>query len=889
VEYRVLGPLEVLAPGGPVALGGAKQRALLALLLLQAGRVVSTEQLIDDLWGERPPVSAGNALWVHVAGLRRALEPARQRGAPSVIVTRAPGYLIQIEPEQLDLVRFERLVAEGRQALAGGVAREAARLLREALGLWRGPALADLAAARFARDQAARLEELRLGALEDRIDADLACGSHGELVGELEAQAAAHPLRERLRGQLMLALYRSGRQAEALSVYRQTRTTLTDELGIDPSPALQRLEQAILAQDPGLELAAPAGRARQEATPPAPGQLIGNLPARNPTFTGRDDLLDRLAAHLQAGPGAAAVVQAHAVHGLGGIGKTQLAVEYAHRHQADYVLVWWIAAEQPLAIPGQLVALARRLAVPEQPEQAETIQRLWDLLRQHARWLLVFDNAEAPQDLRPCWPPGGHGHVLVTSRNPAWGALATTLPVDVPSRAEAVAFLQRRLGGHDTAVDLDRLAEALGDLPLALEQAAAYLEETASSPGAYLDLLGTHAGELFALGRPATTEQRIATTWTVALGRLRQQAPAAEDLLVLCAFLAADDIPHTLAAQRPDQLSDPLAATVRDPLGYQRLIGALRRYSLVKTSRDGDALSVHRLVQAVVRRQLDPDRHRQWATTAVLLVRAAFPADPGDPASWSSCARLLPHALAVTGHAAAAGIDPRTTAWLLNQAGSYLSQRADYQQARQLHERALDICETQLGADYPDTAHSLHHLGLVLHDQGDLHAARTLHHRALAIREARLGADHPDTAQSLNGLAHVLHHQGDLHGARTLHQRALAIHQAHTGPDHPLTASSLNGLGNALHALGDLPAARSMHERALTIRQARLGADHPGTAWSLSHLARVLRAQGDLQAARTLHERALAIREARLGADHPETLRGREELAAVAAELEYRG
>jgi DNA-binding SARP family transcriptional activator len=558
VEFRVLGPLEAEGPQGPVVLGGSKRRALLAVLLLHAGRVVSSQQLIDDLWGEQPPASAANALWVHVAGLRRALEPTRGRGAPSMIVTRAPGYLIEVEPERLDLARFERLVAEGRQALARGAAQEAAGLLRQALGLWRGPALADLTREPFARSQLPRLEELRLVALEDRIDADLSGGSHAELVGELEALTAIHPLRERMRGQLMVALYRCGRQAEALDVYRRTHATLVDELGLDPSPALQRLELAILSQDPSLEPTAPPGRYRLAGQPllHGPQPPVNNLPGHNPNFTGRDDLLDRLAAHLKAGPGATALVQAQAVYGLGGIGKTQLAIEYAHRHADEYELVWWIGAEQPSAIPDQLVALGRELRLPEAPDQAETIRALWKELRRRDRWLLLFDNAESVQDLRPYWPPGGHGHLLVTSRNPAWGGLAATLPVDVLPRVEAVAFLKRRLGGGDAVcnVDLDRMAAALGDLPLALEQAAAYLEETASSPGDYLDLLDTHAGELFALGHPATTEQTIATTWTVSLRQLRDQTPAAEDLLVLCAFLAADDIPHTLLVRHSDQL-----------------------------------------------------------------------------------------------------------------------------------------------------------------------------------------------------------------------------------------------------------------------------------------------------------------------------------------------
>jgi hypothetical protein len=211
---------------------------------------------------------------------------------------------------------------------------------------------------------------------------------------------------------------------------------------------------------------------------------VSNLPARNPNFTGRADLLDQLHQRLSPGQAAAVIqVQAQALHGLGGVGKTQLALEYAHRHKGDYDLIWWVAAEPPAAIPGQLAALARRLGLPEAAEHAETVQALWDALRQRDRWLLVFDNAEHPSDLRPWWPPDA-GRVLVTSRNPTWTGLAATVPLDVLPRAEAVAFLQHRLGRDDPA--LDQLAETLGELPLALEQAAAYLEETAGSPSGYL-------------------------------------------------------------------------------------------------------------------------------------------------------------------------------------------------------------------------------------------------------------------------------------------------------------------------------------------------------------------------------------------------------------------
>jgi YVTN family beta-propeller protein len=251
MQFGLLGPVEVEEEGRFIALGSAKQRALLAILLLHANEVVSRDRLIDDLWGERPPESASHSLEVYVSRLRKALQPD---GGEPLLLTRPGGYLLRLGPEQLDLSRFERLSEDGRGALAVGNYDTAAARLREALALWRGSALADLAYEPFARPEADRLEEQRLAALEDKLEAELALGRHVALVGELELLSREHPLRERFRGQLMLALYRCGRQAEALETYRKTRQQLVDEVGIDPSPALQRLEQAILRQDPALEL-----------------------------------------------------------------------------------------------------------------------------------------------------------------------------------------------------------------------------------------------------------------------------------------------------------------------------------------------------------------------------------------------------------------------------------------------------------------------------------------------------------------------------------------------------------------------------------------------------------------------------------------------------------
>lgn len=270
LEFRLLGPVEVTAGGSTVPLGGPKQRALLALLLLHRGEAVARDTLIDALWGERPPASAATALHGYVSQLRKLLEPDRRSGAPpAVLVTREPGYELRAEAEQIDVERFRRVATEGRDRLAAGDPAGASTLLHEALALWRGPALADIAAEPALAADVARLEEERAAALGDRIDADLELGRHAALVGELEKVVGAAPLRERPRAQLIVALYRCGRQADALAAFRAARRTLVDEVGIEPGPALRELERLVLAQDPALDLPA-SGRSPQPRAEPQP-------------------------------------------------------------------------------------------------------------------------------------------------------------------------------------------------------------------------------------------------------------------------------------------------------------------------------------------------------------------------------------------------------------------------------------------------------------------------------------------------------------------------------------------------------------------------------------------------------------------------------------------
>ncbi|HEX2374435.1 MAG TPA: BTAD domain-containing putative transcriptional regulator [Actinomycetota bacterium] len=376
MELGILGPLEVRDGEALVRVPGAKERALLADLVVHAGRVVSADRLVEDLWGEQPPGNPGNALQGRVSALRRALGPAGSR----LVVTRPPGYLLEVDPEEVDAGRFEGLVAEAT-ALAPAEPPRAARLLEEALGLWRGAALAEFADRPWAQAEAARLEERRLAAVEALVELRLAAGGHAGLVGELEGLVAANPTRERPRGQLMVALYRSGRQADALAVYQETRATLAEELGIDPSPELQRLHQAILLQDPSLEAAAP-GR----------DQPRHNLPERLTSLVGRSEELREVAK----------LVEQHrlvTVTGPGGAGKTTLAVELARRVGGGYPDGVWLVELAPLRDPALLAeVVGATLGLLEEPPEPGTpplvpAEELARFLRDKAL-LLVLDNCE---------------------------------------------------------------------------------------------------------------------------------------------------------------------------------------------------------------------------------------------------------------------------------------------------------------------------------------------------------------------------------------------------------------------------------------------------------------------------------------------------------------
>ena len=655
-----------------------------------------------------------------------------------------------------------------------------------------------------------------------------------------------------------------------------------------------------------------AARDRPGPLPPGSVLRVWNIPARNPGFTGRDGLLAAVRNRLEAGD--RAVVQA--LQGMGGVGKTQLAIEYAHRFADSYDVAWWVDAEQAGLIGDQFAALGAALGCVQPGASAEVVRAavLADL-HQRGRWLLVFDNAEYPAGVRS-WLPGGTGHVLITSRERAWAEIAAPVEVDVLVRAESVALLQDRVAGLGAA-DADRLAAQLGDLPLAVAQAAGFVAETNIPAAQYTELLRTQAGKLLDQAAPGSSYPRsLAAATRLAADRLDGEDLAAAQLASVCAFLAPEPIPEDLFTSAPGELPGELAARAADPLAWRQTLAHLARQSMARIDQRG--LVMHRLTQAILRDRLTPEQSAAIRARTEAILVAADPGDSGNPVTWPRWAQLMPHLLAAD---LAAADSPALRSMACNACG-YLLARGDtraahnlatdlrqhwrdrlgdddeytraaalnlasalqgmgrYAEARELDEDTLARSRRVLGEDHPETLTSANNLANKLRDFGEYQAAHELDEDTLARYRRVLGEDHPDTLRSADNLAVDLNNLGEYQAARELHEDTLARRRRVLGEDHPDTLRSADNLGVDLTDLGEYQAARELDEDTLARRRRVLGEDHPDTLRSADALGVDLTDLGEHQAARELDEDTLARRRRVLGEDHPDTLRSADNLAA---------
>lgn len=587
---------------------------------------------------------------------------------------------------------------------------------------------------------------------------------------------------------------------------------------------------------------------------------VWNAPARNPHFTGRDELIAALRRRLRAGE-ATLVVQA--LYGLGGVGKTQLALEYAHRFAAEYDVVWWVNAEQPVLIPDQLAALAANLGVPVALTVADTVDRLLTELRGRKRWLLIFDNAERPADIAD-YLPGGAGHVLITSRYPAWGALGGRLEVDVLPRPETIALLRDRIATLDERL-ADDLAAELGDLPLAAAQAAAYLEQTDLSPEDYLHRFRTRRAILLARGDVLGYHGRVDTAWALSVERLRAEDPAAVQLLEIAAFLAPEPIPLSLLSGHPELLAEPLRDAAADPDALADAVGALVGYSLAR--RHPRAFQVHRLVQAVIRNQVSAEGQQATSDRVVALL-AASPGDPEDPLSWAGYTELTPHVLAT------APLGDHTPAGrrLVLDTARYLHAHGDSDSSRAVGEPLLERWRSVLGPDHPDTLTAASILTVALNELGDAEQARRLGTDTLERGRRVLGPDHPSTLWAAAALTAALVGLGQAGETRALGEDTLERCRRVLGSDHATTLWTAVNLTVAHFLMGDVEAARVLGEDTLERCRRVLGADHPTTLWAAAAVALALAGLGDAGSTRALAEDTLERSRRALGSDHTTTL-----------------
>ena len=739
------------------------------------------------------------------------------------------------------------------------------------------------------------------------------------------------------------------RLREARSELGWSQKQLADKLDIE-SVNISRWESGAIFPSPYYrqKLSEALGKTLAELgllSPPSRVSRISNIPiTRNPYFTGRQQLLQSLHDNLSTAR-MAALTQAQALYGLGGVGKTQSAAEYAYRYGEEYTHVFWVLAATQDSLIADFVKLAQLLDLREkdQQDQQQIVTAVKRWLVAHEGWLLILDNADDLRQAHEFLPPSHKGHVLFTTRAQASGAIAASIEVEQLGLHDGALLLLRWIKRLNVNASLDeaqpanrtaaeRIVQEMDGLPLAIVQAGAYIEETGCNLEDYLSLYAEHRKEL--LARPSRLipdyPETVATTWALSFEQVKKESAAAADLLCLCAFLAPDAIPEEMLTRGAAELGPVLGAVVGDTFKLNEALEVLRRYSLVRRNADTHMLSIHRLVQTVHCDSMDQETQRIWAERSVRAMNAAFPViDYGTDKNYQHYLQYyLPHVQECATLITQYDLHFLEAAQLLHQAGAFLFFHGFYPQSQSLHRQALTIRRQVLGSDHPNVAESLNVLGMLSRNQGDYEQAEEFHQQALIIREKTLGPHHPATIQSLNNLGVLYRVQGKYEQAEPLLQEALSIHQESLGfehpdtlisfinlaklyveqhkveqseqllqqvlatserilePEHPLIAQSLNLLARLSYGQGNHEQAETLWKRALTILEKTFGSEHPATAEPLNDLAELYFAQGRYLQAQSFCQRVLSIREKTLGSNHPDTIAVRKRLINISGKKE---
>jgi tetratricopeptide (TPR) repeat protein len=646
---------------------------------------------------------------------------------------------------------------------------------------------------------------------------------------------------------------------------------------------------------------------------------------RNPFFTGREDVLATLQSALSPTHISPRI---QALSGMAGVGKTQVAVEYAYRHASSYQAVLWMSADSAEALTSSFVALAETLGLSEKQEanQLHIIKAVKQWLEHNVHWLLLIDNLEEVSLLQDIFLAPHTGHILVTTRSRRMGQLAHRLELSPLSHDDGALLLLRRTSVLPTGATLHQVPEEqrlqaraisqeVDGLPLALDQAGAYIEETGRGLAEYVVLYQQYA---FALLQRRGSVQHdhpssIVTTFALSFTRVKERNVAAVELLELCAFLHPDAIPEDLLIDGASALSPVLQAALSNPMEFDRILEELLTFSLVQREPSRTVLLVHRLVQVVARGMLSPEQQRAYIAQVVGMVNVAFPS--AELANWARCQRYLPQARVCAQHLQHLAQPLPQAVQLLLRVGVYLSARGLYDeaetlltQARALEEDllkqedhpspmllhaladvfykkgkyeqverlsllALELCEQTSGQESPDSvAALLTTLARAYRRQGRFSEEEPLLQRALALRRQTLGDRHPDVAASLSGLANLYNGRGDYAQAEALYREALAIWQEILGPQHPKTALALNNLAVLFSRQGRYARAEPLAEEALRIEETVLGPDHPDVTTVLDTLAVIYQEQARYALAEALYERIFAIYDRHLGREHPQLL-----------------